>query len=156
KAYDLTTLDDLSLLAKTVITKSRALADNVNRVTDRLTAKNPQVITLSTLREMMKAVAPGDALDPPEMDGLATGAANFYDLLAEVRPELSNLSSSERRAVRHKLIVDAAVMMHGYAALIREFNDSIGQLGVRKAITEWRRRLDRLAPSNKYRFGKWT
>lgn len=33
KAYDLTTLDDLSLLAKAAISKSAALADNVNRVT---------------------------------------------------------------------------------------------------------------------------
>ena len=42
KAYDLTTLDDLSLLAKRTIEKSTALSDNVNRVTDRLTAGIPR------------------------------------------------------------------------------------------------------------------
>jgi hypothetical protein len=41
KAYDLTTLDDLSMLAKKVIEHSKDLAGNVNRVTDRLTAKKP-------------------------------------------------------------------------------------------------------------------
>src|SRR4029077_3552395 len=54
KAYDLTTFDDLSLLAKKVVEKSKNLQGNINRVTDRLTQKNPQVVTLSTLREMMK------------------------------------------------------------------------------------------------------
>src|SRR5262249_22401909 len=72
KAYDLTTLDDLSILAKKVIEKSSSLADNVNRVTDRLTAKNPQVITLSTLREMMRSFSPADALDEPEIYALTT------------------------------------------------------------------------------------
>ena len=114
KAYDLTTLDDLSLLAKKVIEKSLALADNVNRVTDCLTANNPHVITLSTLREMMRALSPADALDEPEIEGLATVAAMFYDLLAAVRTELGRLVPSDRRAIREHLIVDSAVMMHGY------------------------------------------
>ncbi|HEX3882992.1 MAG TPA: DNA sulfur modification protein DndB, partial [Stellaceae bacterium] len=52
KAYDLTTVDDLSLLAKRLIENSPNLEGNVNRVTDRLIGKNPQVVTLSTLREM--------------------------------------------------------------------------------------------------------
>jgi len=77
KAYDLTTLDDLSILAKKVIEKSVALKDNVNRVTDRLTAKNAQVMTLSTLREMMKSISSADSLDEPEIDCLATVAATF-------------------------------------------------------------------------------
>jgi DNA-sulfur modification-associated len=156
KAYDLTTFDDLSLLAKKVIEKSGALKDNVNRVTDRLTAKNPQVITLSTLREMMKSLASTDALDAPEMDGLATVAAKFYDLLAGVRPELSMLQPSERRAVRDKLIVDAAVMMQGYATLIRDFNDSIAKEGVNKAVAHWSKKLERFSAERKYSFEMWS
>jgi hypothetical protein len=156
KAYDLTTLDDLSLLAKKVIEKSRALTNNVNRVTDRLTARNPQVITLSTLREMMKSFAPADALDNAEMEGLATIAATFYDLLASHRAELGHLSFSERRAARENLIVDAAVMMHGYAALMREFNDSIPETGIRTASTLWHNKLQRLSPKQDYRFGTWS
>jgi hypothetical protein len=156
KAYDLTTLDDLSLLAKKVITGSVALTDNVNRVTDRLTAKNPQVVTLSTLREMMKALAPDAALDTAEMEGLARVASTFYDLLAQVRPELGRLQPQDRRKVREKLVVDFGVMMHGYAALMREFNDSIGRQGVKKATAQWQRKLQCLAADHVYKFGRWS
>lgn len=156
KAYDLTTFDDLSLLAKRVIEKSAALKNNVNRVTDRLTTKNPQVITLSTLREMMKSLAPAEALDQPEVEGLATVAATFYDLLTNVRPELGHLSMTGRREVREKLIVDAAVMMHGYAALMRDFNDSIAEDGVKKATSTWAKKLERFASNHIYTFGGWS
>jgi DndB-like DNA-sulfur modification-associated protein len=156
KAYDLTTLDDLSLLAKKVIEKSAALKDNVNRVTDRLTAKNPQVMTLSTLREMMKPISSADYLDEPEIEGLATIAATFYDLLAEIRPELGRMQQPDRKAVREALIVDAAVMMHGYASLMREFNDAIAATGVRSATNEWRSKLKRLDTDQQYSFRSWS
>lgn len=155
KAYDLTTQDDLSLLAKMVIKKSKALEENVNRVTDRLSPKNPQVITLSTLREMMKAFSPSDSLDTTEMEGLATVAATFYDLLAAVRPEVAKLMAPVRRGVREKLVVDSAVMMHGYAALMKDFNDSISKEGIKKATTEWQNRLKRFSPTQIYTFESW-
>lgn len=155
KAYDLTTLDDLSILAKKAIEKSKALQDNVNRVTDRLTPKNPQAVTLSTLREMMKSIAPGGSLDDTEIEGLAAVAATFYDLLAEVRPELGRLEPSQRRAVRERLVVDAAVMMHGYAALMRDFNDEIVEKGIISATSLWRSQLLHLAGSKEYRFDTW-
>jgi hypothetical protein len=156
KAYDLTTLDDLSLLAKKVMAKSSSLWDNVNRVTDRLTAKNPQVITLSTLREMVKSIASVDSLDDPEMEGLAIVAATFYDLLAKVRPELGILAARDRRTVREHMIVDSAVMMHGYAALMREFNDTIAKVGVKKATSDWLDKLERLSSQRKYTFESWS
>ena len=156
KAYDLTTLDDLSLLAKKVIEQSSALKDNVNRVTDRLTARNPQVITLSTLREMMKSLSPADALAEPEIDGLAKVAATFYDLLAEVRPELGRMDQVNRKAVRDRLVVDAAVMMHGYASIMGEFNDAISATGVRDATNEWRAKLPRLAKDKRYSLESWS
>lgn len=156
KAYDLTTLDDLSILAKRVIEISLGLQNNVNRVTDRLTPKNPQVITLSTLREMMKSLAPSDSLDKSEMEGLATVAATFYDLLSSVRAELGHLSSTERRTVRLESIVDAAVMMHGYAALMRDFNDSISQEGLKKATAEWEGRLRRFSSNRRYTLKNWS
>jgi len=156
KAYDLATLDDLSLLAKKVITKSSALRDNVNRVTDRLTSKNPQVITLSTLREMMKPLAPEGSLDEFEMEGLATVAATFYDLLARVRPEIGRLKESERRVVRKQLIVDSAVMMHGYASLMREFNDAITTKGLKKAASDWSGKLECLSSGRRYTFAQWS
>lgn len=156
KAYDLTTLDDLSLLAKKAIDKSQSLAGNVNRVTDRLTAKNPQVITLSTLREMMKSFARTDSLDEPEIEGLATVAAMFYDILAEIRPELGRIDQAERKEVREHLIVDAAVMMHGYASLMGQFNSAMAEKGIRNATSEWRTKLSRLARDKKYSFSHWS
>jgi hypothetical protein len=152
KAYDLTTLDDLSLLAKQVIDKSRHLPGNVNRVTDRLTRRNPQVMTLSTLREMMKSFAPTDSLESSEMEGMADVAASFYDMLAEVRPELGQLPAHERNEVRDKLIVDSAVMMHGYAALMKEFNSDLAKFGTSEATSRWREKLQRLGSSRNYTF----
>lgn len=156
KAYDLTTQDDLSLLAKKVVDKSHALRDNVNRVTDRLSARNSQVITLSTLRAMMKSFARDEGLDTAEMDGLATVAAKFYDMLAEVRPELGHLPLPERKRVRRDLVVDSAVMMHGYAVLMRAFNDSIVASGLRAATSHWREVLSRFSAKEKYRYSTWS
>ena len=156
KAFDLTTRDDLSLLAKMVIEKSSALQNNVNRVTDRLTATNAQVMTLSTLREMMKQLVPDGAVDSTELEGTAIVAASFYDLLATVRPELGHLPVSERRQVRDRLIVDAAVMMHGYAALIPQFQSEMGSMGRARATERWRSLLGRLASTREYRFAKWS
>jgi hypothetical protein len=155
KAYDLTTLDDLSLLAKKVIDKSQSLKDNVNRVTDRLTANNAQVITLSTLREMMRSFPSSDSLDEPEIEGLATVAARFYDILVEARPELGRVDRDERKRTRQCLIVDAAVMMHGYAALMVQFNQDIAERGVKGAATEWRGKLKRLTKDKRYSLDQW-
>jgi hypothetical protein len=155
KAYDLTTLDDLSLLAKKVIDKSPALTNNVNRVTDRLTAKNPQVITLSTLREMMKSFAPTQSLDELEIEGLASVAASFYELLAETRPELGQCDSTKRKQTREQSVVDAAVMMHGYASLMRQFYDDITEKGTRKAQRTWRSKLARIRQGEEFYFGQW-
>jgi hypothetical protein len=155
KAYDLTTQDDLSLLAKRMIEKSVALHDNVNRVTDRLTARNPQVVTLSTLREMMRSFAPSEQLDTAELEGTAAVASEFYDLLAEIRSELGRLAPSERRRVRENLVVDSAVMMHGYAALMKDYNADLGKLGSGRAKQEWKRRLNKFSRERMYKFRSW-
>jgi hypothetical protein len=154
KAYDLTMQDDLSLLAKEVIVQSEHLSGNVNRVTDKLTAKNPHVITLSTLREMMKTFSASDYIESTELAGMAAIAGQFYDMLATVRPELGRLPVMERKHVRETKIVDSAVMMHGYAALMKDYNTDLVRLGASKARAEWRRKLERLRSTNQYSFGK--
>jgi hypothetical protein len=156
KGYDLTTTDDLSLLAKLVTEKSTALSGNVNRVTDRLTAKNPQVITLSTLREMMKSFSPEPSVDSSELAGMALVAGTFYDKLAAVRSELSALPLAGRRNIRDELVVDSAVMMHGYASLMRQYNEDLGKKGPTAANKDWDRRLTMLSPTPVYRYGKWS
>ncbi len=155
KAYDLTTLDDLSLLAKAVVSNSKNLEGNINRVTDKLTRRNPQVITLSTLREMMKSFAPNEQLDAAELEGYARAAAQFYDMLVDVRPELGKQEISSRRNIRDKLIVDSAVMMHGYAALMQDFNQGQAKLGTSKARVEWEHKLKMLSADRQYTFNRW-
>jgi hypothetical protein len=156
KGYDLTTTDDLSLLAKLVVERSKALAGNVNRVTDRLTRTNAQVVTLSTLREMMKSFSPDPSVDLSELQGMALVASSFYDKLASVRTELGLLPLAQRRQVRDELVVDSAVMMHGYAALMRLYNEDLGKRGPTAANKEWDRKVRVLSSSPPYRFGKWT
>lgn len=153
KAYDLTTQDDLSLLAKRVVERSEALRGNINRVTDRLTAANPQVMTLSTLRQMMELLAPSDAMDETEIEGLALVAATFYDLLAQTRPELGGVDRAERQAIRRESLVDSAVMMFGYAYLMVEFNRAIAEHGFDRAVREWNKKLRRITVP--YGYGQW-
>jgi len=155
KAYDLTSLDDLSVLAKRVIDLTPSLAGNVNRVTDRLTAQNPNVVTLSTLRETLKHAADSEGLDESEIEGFATVASNLLQLLTEVRPELGNLSLAERKRVRTTSLVDAPIMFQGYSALISDFNNDVVKLGLSKAVERWRTILQQLAPSVMYTADTW-
>jgi hypothetical protein len=155
KAYDLTTVDDLSLLAKRLIEDSINLTGNVNRVTDRLTSRNPQVITLSTLREMMKTFASSDQLDESELQGMASVAAQFYDMLVDVRPELGLKSAPERKVIRERFVVDSATMMHGYAALMKDFNEDLASLGTTRARSVWRKKLEKLRSDRRYTFLQW-
>lgn len=156
KAYDLTSLDDLSVLAKRVIDLTPSLAGNVNRVTDRLTAQNPNVVTLSTLRETLKHASDSEGLDESEIDGFATVASQLLRLLTEVRPELGDLPIADRKRVRASSLVDAPIMFQGYSALIRDFNSDVVRLGLSKAQDRWRKILQRLAPSVAYTEDEWS
>lgn len=156
KAYDLTTQDDLSLLAKRVIELTPSLQGNVNRVTDRLTSKNSNVVTLSTLRESLKTAADFDSIDETEMEGVAQVASIFFKLLSEVRPEIGHLSIADRKHVREISLVDAPIMFQGYGALIADFNLNVSKMGVSEATSLWRKKLHKLRPDNIYKDGLWT
>ena len=156
KAYDLTTHDDLSILAKRVVDRSTSLSGNVNRVTDRLAANNPHVATLSTIRNMMRIFAADRDLDGDEIDGLASLAANFYDLLATIRPELAHKDLVDRRVIRKDLIVDSGTVMHGYAGLARDYYQDVVKLGTQRATNAWKEKLQIISSSKKYSFGEWS
>jgi hypothetical protein len=149
KAYDLTTEDDLSTLAKRVLDHSPRLNAGVNRATDRLSKKAPQFVTLSTLRELMHTFAGSNEVEESELEGLAITAAEFLDLLADVRPEL-NVETPW--ALRDETLASAGVMMHGYAALMQDYNNDLGFLGREKARTRWTRLLSRLSPNHVYHY----
>ena len=150
KSYDLTEQDSLSVLAKQVIDRAESLTGNVNRVTDRLAASNPQVITLSTLREVMQTAVETDALTPEEIEHLAPAIAQFWEMLAAVRPELGRLEVDERRESRRTSMAAQAVLMHGYAQLLRRFLHDVGTSDLPTAVATWKSRLDRLAPDKPY------
>lgn len=156
KAYDLTTEDDLSILAKSVISNSQNLRGNVNRVTDRLTARNPDLLTLSTLREMMKTFAGADVIGQSELEGMAAVAGEFFDMLASVRPELGKLLPADRVRVREQSMVDSATIMHGYASLMRAYNLDMATLGAVRAKERWTHRLSRLSAKVAYKLEGWT
>jgi DNA-sulfur modification-associated len=155
KAYDLTTVDDLSMLAKRVIELTPSLQGNVNRVTDRLTSRNPDVVTLSTLRESLKLAADVEGMDEAELQGIAHVASSFFHLLANVRREIGLLPVAERKVTRGISLVDAPIMFQGYGALIADFNMAIPSVGFKKATEEWEIKLNRLSSTNRYQEGKW-
>ena len=156
KGFDLSTSDALSLLAKRTIEKSKSLSGNINRVTDRLTSQNPDVMTLSTFREMMRTFSAGESIDKASLDGMAVIAAAFYDTLASVRPELGKLTAGERALVRRDSMADAAVMMHGYGALMQDFYGDVARLGITLATRAWIEKLSRLKSTQAYSLNGWT
>ena len=156
RAYELTSQDTLALTAKRFVDLTPSLQGNVNRVTDRLTSKNAQIVTLSTLRTMVETYfSRSDAPTPAEAEEAATRMSQFYELLVQVRPELGVLTLAERVAVRQQSLVDQAVMMHGYAALMRAYASEFAHEG-RVAAARWERRLRRLSASDAYRVGRWS
>jgi hypothetical protein len=142
KAYDLTSADDLSMLAKRVLELNPDLDRGTNRVTDRLGKKAPHFITLSTLREAMRTFAGGTEVTDTEMEGLAAVASEFFGMLAEVRPELR---SDTTQSAREGKLGAAGVMIHAYAHLMREFRSDISTMGQRAAKKKWTDALGRLA-----------
>lgn len=155
KAFDLSTEDDLSVLAKRVITESASLKGNVNRVTDRLSRKDPDVVTLSTLREAMKTISSTTSIDADELEGLAISIARAFDLIASVRPELTILPLQQRIKIRDELIVDASTTFHGYAGIIKDFINLIPKFGFSEAEILWKEKLTRLSAKKVYEYKEW-
>lgn len=154
KSYDLTTRDPVSTLAKRLIEKSPSLRGNVNRVTDQLSGRNPHVVTLSTLHSMMEQIAGEDpALSDREIEDMSDVLARFYEMLAEVRPELGPLDIDERKDARRDSMAAQAVVMHGYAELMKAFRETVKKDGLEEAIGEWDDRLENLSPDVEYEFG---
>lgn len=152
KAFDLTTEDDLSVLAKKVLDLNPDFGKGVNRATDRLTKKARQFVTLSTMREMMRVFAGQSEVEETELDGLAEIASEFLSMLMRVRPEL-NVDTSH--AVRDKTLASSAVMFVGYAYLMRDFANDLSKLGSSKARAGWQERLSSLDPGRLYSRGSW-
>jgi len=156
KSYDLSTIDDLSLLSKAVIEKTPSLIGNVNRVTDRLSSKVKDIITLSTLHEMMRLFAGEELYDKAEMEGLSNVASDFLKLLSITRQELNPVDISSRIIIRNSLIVDSAVMMYGYVALMKRYKNDLGKFGKKEADKIWTTKLQQLSSTKIYSMDDWS
>jgi hypothetical protein len=152
KAYDLTTSDDLSMLAKKVLEINADLDRGTNRVTDRLGRKARHFVTLSTLREAMRTFSGGTEVTATEMEGLATIASEFFSMLARVRPELRSETLQDARVGS---LASAGVMIHAYAYLMRDYRADIAALGSRAAKTKWTEAVDRLAVDARTSSATW-
>lgn len=153
KAYDLTTEDDLSVLAKRVLELVPELDKGTNRATDRLSKKADQFITLSTLREAMRSFAGSTEVQESELEGLALVAAEFFRMLMGVRPELR---IETPWSVRDQTLASAGVMVHGYAALMRDFNIELARSGPSAAQEIWQERLGKLSPEKTFKYEQWS
>jgi len=105
---------------------------------------------------MMKAFSPHESLGEGEVDGLADIAATFYDMLVAARPELGVVEIAQRRTARQQFLSESAVMMHGYAALMKDFHKDLVTTGTVVATETWKRRLERLRAERRYSFGPWS
>jgi hypothetical protein len=104
---------------------------------------------------MMRTFTSAESIDASELAGMATIAGNFYDLLATVRPELGKIPLAQRKDTRAHSVVDAAVMMHGYAYLMRDFNVELAKLGPTAATEKWQLRLSALGKNKLYQMDSW-
>ena len=95
----MTSQDAFALTAKWFAGLTSSFQGNVNRVTDRLTGKNPKVVTLSTLRTMAETVLEGEDPSPTAVERAAAAMSEFYEMLVSVRPELGQLNHEERAKV---------------------------------------------------------
>jgi len=152
KAYDLTTEDDLSTLAKRVLELNPNFDAGTNRVTDRLSKKAPYFVTLSTLREVMRTYAGGTEVEEAQLEGLAVIAAEFFEMLASVRSELRVTTPQSER---DESLAAAAVMMHGYAAIMQDYSLDRATLGSSRARKLWEARLDALSGTKTYTHDRW-
>ncbi len=101
----------------------------------------------------MRTFAGSNEVEESELEGLARIAAEFFEMLALVRPELN---AATPHAVRDGTLASAGVMMHGYAALMREFNLDIARLGSSAARDHWQRALAMLGPDVNYRQAEYS
>jgi hypothetical protein len=53
------------------------------------------------------------------------------------------------------MLVDAGVMMHGYAAVMRQYQIDISRVGSSEAKQAWKNRLARLSATRSYALQNW-
>jgi hypothetical protein len=114
-----------------------SLRDNVDTIRDRLSKKNPRLCAFNTLSGAFEAYW-GDCNPEDEAPFKADVeyAVQFWNKLAEARPELGKLDISRRKRVRETLLVDSALAIWAYVAIARKMRDRKIDLAILKKLSE--------------------
>jgi hypothetical protein len=114
-----------------------SLRDNVDTIRDRLSKKNPRLCAFNTLSGAFEAYW-GDCNPEDEAPFKADVeyAVEFWNKLAEARPELGKLDISRRKRVRETLLVDSALAIWAYVAIARKMRDRKIDLAILKKLGE--------------------
>jgi hypothetical protein len=114
-----------------------SLRDNVDTIRDRLSKKNPRLCAFNTLSGAFEAYW-GDCNpeDEAPFKGDVEYAVQFWNRLAEARPELGKLDISRRKRVRETLLVDSALAIWAYVAIARKMRDRKVDLATLKKLGE--------------------
>jgi hypothetical protein len=114
-----------------------SLRDNVDTIRDRLSKKNPRLCAFNTLSGAFEAYW-GDCNPEDEAPFRVDVeyAVQFWNKLAEARPELGKLDISRRKRVRETLLVDSALAIWAYVAIARKMRDRKVDLATLKKLGE--------------------
>ncbi len=114
-----------------------SLRDNVDTIRDRLSKKNPRLCAFNTLSGAFEAYW-GDCNPEDEAPFKADVeySVQFWNKLAEARPELGKLDIGRRKRVRETLLVDSALAIWAYVAIARKMRDRRTDLDVLKKLGE--------------------
>jgi len=107
-------------LAREVVRRSSHLTEqNVETVSNTLSAKNPRLMAFNTFSVAFEGNF-NDVSDA-QHEEVANWFTTFWDKLVAVRPELGLQMLPRRQQVRQGLIVGSAIAIHGYVGLARRF-----------------------------------
>lgn len=101
-----------------------SLRDNVDTIRDRLSKKNPRLCAFNTLSGAFEAYwSDCDAENEQALQADVDYVVQYWNKLAEVRPELSKLDIARRKKVRETLLVDSALAISAYVAIARKIRE---------------------------------
>jgi DndB-like DNA-sulfur modification-associated protein len=114
-----------------------SLRDNVDTIRDRLSKKNPRLCAFNTLSGAFEAYwSDCDAENEQALQADVDYVVQYWNKLAEVRPELSKLDIARRKKVRETLLVDSALAISAYVAIARKIRERGLSLTVLEKLAE--------------------
>jgi hypothetical protein len=101
-----------------------SLKDNVDTIRDRLSKKNWRLCAFNTLSVAFETYwVDCNPEDEEEFRASVDFIVQFWNKLAEVRPEIAKLDITRRKRVRETLLVDSALAISAYVAIARKMRN---------------------------------